>query len=641
MMNTPQAGSSCIGWGLLLSLLLSVPGSAQQGSGPDVNEILKKADKILDESKAAYEEAREKSSVEAFVNAGFKLEEARIKYIVLQEIGTPELQKLSAERLRTVNQLGKLIHDGKVAITGAPADAPVVKAPEPAPGEPPAKPEDAPAKPLPTIKVRLPIPEAAKQREAEKLVRELLKDQYAKKAAADRQALARNLLEMAGKSAEDPAALWVLYREAQEVATQACDVKAAIQALDGAASDFDIDVLPQKSTTLLALSKNAKSPDDAAALIRALLVYSDDCVAVDQYDLADKAMSLAAQQARKANDPALTARSAIRSKEVAEAKSRYQAMKSVLETLAKTPDDPSANNEMGQFLCFVKGNWDLGLRFLVRGSDATLKALSQKELALPTQAAELAALGDGWWDLSEKDKSPLRKGQLQAHARQIYSMALATAPPLLKMKIEKRMEGAEPQAGAQASPAGAINLMQLIDVSKDFMAGTWTLKNGKLSCDAKDVARIEIPYEPPAEYDFRIVFSRTEGSGDVVQLLTKNNHQFAWVMGSNSNSYMGFALINNQWVSDPGSLGGVPMPGALTNNRTYTSLVQVRKDGVKGFVDGKLIKEYKTSSYEEMTPNGVFAIRSTTILGLGSWYSGVAYHKVELVEVTGKGKRTR
>src|SRR5881394_2215875 len=124
MMNTPPVGSSCVRWGLLLSLLLGVPGLAQQGAGLDLNEILERADKLLDESKAAYEEAREKSSVEAFVNAGFKLEEARIKYVVLQEIGAPELQKTSSDLLRTVHQLGKLIHDGKVAVAGAPVDAP-------------------------------------------------------------------------------------------------------------------------------------------------------------------------------------------------------------------------------------------------------------------------------------------------------------------------------------------------------------------------------------------------------------------------------------------------------------------------------------------------------------------------------------
>src|SRR5213078_825 len=90
---------------------------AQQVTGQDIDKILERADKLLEEAKAAYEDASAKSSVQTFIDAGFKLEEARIKYLVLQEIGSADKQKLAADRLRAVNQLSKLIHDGKVAVS--------------------------------------------------------------------------------------------------------------------------------------------------------------------------------------------------------------------------------------------------------------------------------------------------------------------------------------------------------------------------------------------------------------------------------------------------------------------------------------------------------------------------------------------
>src|SRR4051812_36459684 len=99
----------------ILILLEGVAGAVQQA---DADRILERADSLLQEAKAAYEEARSKSSASVFIDAGFKLEEARIKYLVLQEIGNPEKQKISADRLRAVNQLSKLIHDGKVAVGG-------------------------------------------------------------------------------------------------------------------------------------------------------------------------------------------------------------------------------------------------------------------------------------------------------------------------------------------------------------------------------------------------------------------------------------------------------------------------------------------------------------------------------------------
>jgi len=61
---------------------------------------------------------------------------------------------------------------------------------------------------------------------------------------------------------------------------------------------------------------------------------------------------------------------------------------------------------MGQFLCFVKASWDLGLRFLIKGSDAGLKALAEKELSIAANPAEQTAVADGWYELADKEKQP-------------------------------------------------------------------------------------------------------------------------------------------------------------------------------------------------------------------------------------------
>src|SRR5579859_4754655 len=48
-----------------------------------------------------------------------------------------------------------------------------------------------------------------------------------------------------------------------------------------------------------------------------------------------------------------------------------------------------------------------------------IKGLAEKELALSAQPGERLAVADGWWDLAEKEKSPLRKGQMQRHCRSL------------------------------------------------------------------------------------------------------------------------------------------------------------------------------------------------------------------------------
>ena len=449
---------------VLLILVASLPGSAQ-----DVDAILDKADKILEEAKAGYEDARTMGSAQAFVEAGFKLEEARIKYMVLQEIGTAEKQKIASDRLRAVNQLGKLIHDGKVAVSGAAVEAP-------------AKPADAapdagvPAvKPAPVMDVtkRAAIPEAVKQKDAEKVVRDLFKDQYAKKAAADRKALARLLLDQAGQVQNDPTSLWVLYREALDAATQSGDQRTAFETIDGMARSFDMDPLALKNSTLATLGKSMKSLEEAAALADGQLRLADEYFAVDQFDLADKACVVAIQLAKKSTDAALVTKATARSKEVAEAKTKFQSLKRVLETLAKTPADPQANFEMGQFLCFVKGNWDLGLCFLAKGADPLLKPLADKEMLFPTAAADRIAIADGWWDLAQKESSPLRKGQLLAHAGALYEGILPEATGLVRIRVQKRLEGfAKPGQPSQPPMLGpTIDLLKMIDAKRDAVSG--------------------------------------------------------------------------------------------------------------------------------------------------------------------------
>jgi formylglycine-generating enzyme required for sulfatase activity len=238
-------------------------------------------------------------------------------------------------------------------------------------------------------------------------------------------------------------------------------VKTILEAVQGAAGFFDVDALALKYTALSAAAKAAKAPEDFATLAEALQALIDDLVAADRYEAADQAAALSVQVSRKSNDVSLSTRAAARSREVADAKILYQSMKGVLEAQSRNPDDPGANLEIGRFLCFVKGSWDLGLRFLVKSSDAELKELAQKEVAAPLLPSDRVALADGWFDLVEKEKSPLRKGALLTHARGIYESAQPGASTLLRAKIEKRLGDIDAAALAAGTVSGTRDRVTL------------------------------------------------------------------------------------------------------------------------------------------------------------------------------------
>jgi hypothetical protein len=627
--------------GTLACLLLLLTADAQQIGPQDLDKILERADKLFDDAKTAYEEARAKSSVSAFVEAGFKLEEARIKYIVLQEIGSPEKQKTATDRLRAINQLGKLIHDGKVAISGTPAESPTPKPADPAPTKEPA-PDAPPATPQPEVDVtkRASIPDAAKQKEAEKLLKELFKDQYAKKAPADRKTLAKQLLAQAAKSQDDPAGLWVLCREAQDVAVQAGEAKLALEAIDATARAFDVDFMVLRSAALATLGKTAKAPEDFSTLTAATGDLVDDHVRADQFEAADKMAALELLYAKKSNNVALAARALARSREVAEAKTLFTAMKGVLETLAKNPDDPAANLEVGRFLCFVKGSWDLGLRFVVKSSDPFLKPLAEKELALPVAPIERTAVADAWIDLADKEKSALRKNRLQAHARGIYESALPDATGLLKAKIEKRLEALPaPATVAGAAPAaGTVDLLKLINPAKDSVLGEWTCDGKMLTCPRRVInARIQIPYIPPEEYDLTVVAERRDG-GDALGIgFARGSTQWIIAVDGWGAGATGISTVDGRMgdANETTHRGQV-----LTNGKISTLVCTVRKDGVTMTADGKKITDYK-GSFDRLGNLGNLTMPNTKTLYVVAYDSVYVITKYTLTPVSGPGKNLR
>jgi len=76
-----------------------------------------------------------------------------------------------------------------------------------------------------------------------------------------------------------------------------------------------------------------------------------------------------------------------------------------MKKLEQTPDDPEANEAVGRFLCYVKGDWKGGLPLLEKAKDTELRALAARDKGVdPADSALHAALGDDWWKVASKLK---------------------------------------------------------------------------------------------------------------------------------------------------------------------------------------------------------------------------------------------
>jgi serine/threonine protein kinase len=186
--------------------------------------------------------------------------------------------------------------------------------------------------------------------------------------------------------------------------------------------------------------------------------------------------------------------------------------------------------------------------------------------------------------------------------------------------------------------APTIDLLKLADVAQDTVSGRWSLSDGSLiGYPQRPWSRFEFMYRPPGEYDYRVVFTRTEGDDIILFFCYAFGHQFAFDLASDHNKTNTFDLIDGEYFN----LTTRHSKECIVNGRRYTCVIKVRKDGVSVFLDGTLISEWKTD-YHDMSLAGGWSLRRGDIIGLGNADNNrTVFHSVEVVEVSGKGEFLR
>ena len=271
---------------------------------------------------------------------------------------------------------------------------------------------------------KLPVPAEASLEKAAKLARDSFKDDYAKaKTAAQKLAIAANLRKTARQGTADPAERFVLFRLARDIAVQVGDAPAAFAAIDEMAQTFAIDALAMKSERLAAMADKAK-PDSRGQLADAAIDLIPQAIEAENFDVAKELAATAGSLAGKIRDRELTARVRADQKELADNVKAAEAVKVSRETLKDRPTDADANLVMGRYQCFVRKQWNEGLKRLAAGADEELKALAQQDMdsrqANPDESVKLA---DAWWNLSRKAAGKNREG-MSLRAGAWYQQAL-------------------------------------------------------------------------------------------------------------------------------------------------------------------------------------------------------------------------
>jgi len=452
--------------------------------------------------------------------------------------------------------------------------------------------------------------------------------------------LAKKLAKLAGEVADDPAGQFVMLRMAARLTSEAGQLGAALETIGQIEDRFEVDGLTLRAECVRTALGAARGSTAVKKGIRTALPVVEEAFAADRFELAASLVKTLQNRLPTARDRELAHQLADLRRRGSELFRIYQRAKSAFDTLKTNPMDPEANLIAGKHLCYAKDDWERGLPMLALGTDDALKALALSELKPPEAAPGQAKLGHAWWDWAEAADKP-GKAAGRRRAAHWYRQALPELTGLAKLKVTKRLEQVPKvsSSGARKTPQKdrTINLIALIDPKQDALKGEWHIVNGQLVCTTPHfVPKLKIPYQPPEEYDFRIVFSQAKVRNPVIQVMSKGGKAFVWSVGGTRGRFA-FGLKDRLDRDNPLA---AERPGLFHPGMKYESIVKVRNGSVQAWVNGRMAFNHKTDYSDLGLGSPWYGVKDESVLTIGC-DDPTTFHVVEVTAITGEGKRLR
>ena len=249
--------------------------------------------------------------------------------------------------------------------------------------------------------------------------------------AEDFHYLAVKRLAQARQAADQPLRCYALYLEARDLATQGEDPALGLRIVEEMGKAYAFDVRAAKVEVLRTAGALARGPAAADAFLDAAVPLLKAARADDAYASVAPLLATIDQVCSMAERPEAARAASALVKDLTGLQKDFEDLQTCLQTLKAVPDDPDANEAVGEFYCLRKQDWDKGVRSLALGRNKVLAAAAAKDCADPSAPDKQAAVGDAWWDRAEsmadfRPYSRVSGGDFAARLRLVQSGA---APP--------------------------------------------------------------------------------------------------------------------------------------------------------------------------------------------------------------------
>ncbi|MBE3063548.1 MAG: hypothetical protein IMZ69_00845 [Spirochaetes bacterium] len=447
-----------------------------------------------------------------------------------------------------------------------------------------------------------------------KLYGEDLKRVAATPSAADDLALAKQLLEAAGKVTHQPAFLTLLCEKAHELAIKDPagypTAKAAAQLLAANVAEKKVESL-QKMAAMYqrpyATARGDAKSKAGEALVEALKALADAQAAEEDTDGAGVTLKQAlavATTIKSQSKAALQAQLAGLGAQQ-QVEKQIAALKAKLE---KDPQDAASRKEIVRLYLVEMNNPAEAAKFV----DETLDEATRKYVpaaAKPIEEApELACneLGD-WYRTLGEAAAPGAKAAMCTRAKGYYErfLELHTAEDLDRTAATlalKRVEAALEKLSSVTKPKDQwIDLLNLANPATDVVRGSWKRQGTALTASAAGINKDQIlsfPMTFKGSYEFQITLARTAGNDVFGFDLPVGPSSVSFGLGWFGQRGSGFFPVNNKYPHEEANTA-CARPGTVEPNRKYTFNIRVlAQDDVvqmSALLDGKPFVTWKGS----------------------------------------------
>ena len=480
---------------------------------------------------------------------------------------------------------------------------------------------------------------------------------------------------------DDPNERFVLLRKSMELAGE--EGKNAVRMcrlIDAMAKDFRLDLVVAKQYVLSKFADRADDAEEIASLLESSRTFIDSAVGQQRFDAALEVATATCRACQRPQGRDYRKETYDRRREVERLQEEYQRVEEMLARVQADPSDAEANLHLGRLYCFARNDWQQGLPYLARGSDAELAALAGRELDSPPRAtAEQLELADAWWDLAEKRGADEQKS-LRLRAGIWYRQAQPQVAGILeKVKLEKRLEEIGPIPSAVVEPEKPrvsrsdepvigpvigpiigpvdqppsspapdppsqplalnrwVDVIPAIDIARDKMAGDWSRRGDTLVLDGLHygAARLQLPLRVTGSYDLEVQFTRHAGNENITIVLPVGRRACRLSMNAWEGEASGLEEIDGKSARDNST---VVRPGTLTNGKLYRVLCRVREDGENAtiaiFHDGKEFTSW-TGKLASLSTGKYLTWPNQDQPGFYTKLGDVTYHRVRFCLVGG------